>query len=793
MYIRFFKDIRNTDVPLVGGKTASLGEMYGTLSSVGIAVPNGFAVTADAYREVLKENKLEKPITDLLAQLSTSSSFNALQLVGKKIRDLILAASLPAPLIAEITAAYQRLSQEYQTTTLSVAVRSSATAEDLPSASFAGQQESYLNVVGVDALLDAYKKCVASLFTDRAMVYRQEHAIAHMSVALSVAVQKMVRSDLGASGVLFTLDPDTGFRDVVVITAAWGLAEAVVQGTVMPDEWWVHKPLLKKGYAAIVKKRCGSKEKKTVFAAQAGIAFVDTTAQERSSFALTDQLVCQLAQLALHIEEHYSRLANHLVPMDIEWAYDGQEKKLYIVQARPETVHAREQGQIQAVRYSYGDKRPQESDVIARGIAVGVGIATGTARIIETLDNAATFNAGDVLVTRNTNPDWTALMKKAAAIITDNGGRTSHAAIVARELGIPALIGTVNATQQPIDGKAVTVDCSTSSHGIAYAGTFKIQKQTISLAGKKVPLNCDAQLIIGDPDQAFVYAPLPVTGVGLARLEFIIANSIGVHPLVALHPEKITDPSVKQTIAQRARGFADIRTFFIETVAAGIAAIAAAFYPRRILMRFSDFKSNEYRALLGGSFFEPTEENPMLGLRGASRYYSDLYKNAFALECEAVLRAREVLGFDTIDCMIPFVRTPQEAQLVVELLQQNNIARIPQKLALYMMCEIPSNVLCIDQFAPLFDGISIGSNDLTQLTLGIDRDNSALSSLFSEQNDAVKMLITQAIKGAHAHGLHVGLCGQAPSDDIAFAQFLVTQGIDAISFNPDAILTLLQS
>lgn len=773
-YIRDLREITQHDVPLVGGKTASLGEMVGALTAQGVRVPGGFAITAPAYHYLLQYNKIEDKIAQLIATVNYADHASVAA-VGAQIRALIVAGIWPEDLKQEVKAAYAQLSQEYQSANCSVAVRSSATAEDLPNASFAGQQETFLNVVGVAQLLDASQRCFASLFTDRAIMYRHEQGFAHEIIALSICVQKMVRSDLGASGVMFTLDTETGFPDVVAISAAYGLGEAVVQGMVNPDEFLVYK----KESFPIIQKRLGSKEIKFIFA-EKSTQTVPVPPAEQHKFALTDAQITELAQLALKIERHYAR------PMDIEWALDGVDGKLYIVQARPETVHGNRK-EIKLTRYQLTGPQPK---ALVTGQSIGQKIASGRARVIKNKKDISDFAPGDILVTVMTDPDWVPFMKKAAGIITDVGGRTCHAAIVSRELGIPAIIGTGNGTQAITDGQIITLDASQGAVGFVYDGKKEFTMQSIDVAAPpKLP--CDVLVNLADPESAFVASRLPVAGVGLARLEFIINNYIGVHPMAILDFEKVVDPQVRAAILERASAYPSLQDFFIDTLAQGVGMLAAAFYPRPIIVRHSDFKSNEYRDLLGGSYFEPEEENPMLGWRGAARYTTPSYEKAFALECAALKKVRETMGFDNVRLMVPFVRTVAEARATVEALASHGLVRGQHKLQLFMMVEIPSNVLLLEKFAEYFDGFSIGSNDLTQLTLGVDRDSGILHNLFDERDEAVKIFLLMAVEKARKANKYIGICGQAPSDYPELAQMLIDAGISSISLSIDAVLPFI--
>jgi len=781
-FIRWFADITIADVPTVGGKNASLGEMVRELGQHGIKVPNGFAVTADAYRDFLSSAGLDERLRELLTGLDKSNIAD-LQSRGKQIRNAILEAELPSTLCEQISTAYRKLS-EGSDHPVDVAVRSSATAEDLPDASFAGQQESYLNVEGERALLDTCRRCFASLFTDRAISYRVDKGFDHFDVALSIGVQKMVRSDLATSGVMFSLDTETGFPDVVLITAAYGLGENVVQGAVNPDEYYVFKPTLKKGFRSLIRKRLGSKEIKMMYDAGGGAMTKNfqVDAVDRNRFALFDDDVLTLAKWACIIEEHYSERYGRPTPMDIEWAMDGITDELFIVQARPETIQATRN---QTVLETYHLK--QRGRQLATGRAVGERIGHGTVRVVHSVDDLQQFQVGDVLVADKTDPDWEPTMKKASAIVTDRGGRTCHAAIVSRELGLPAVVGAVNATQVLQDGQEVTVCCAEGETGSVYEGRLDFEKQEVDVRGMERP-KTQIMMNVANPDEAFRLSFLPNDGVGLAREEFIVTNSIGIHPQALIEYTRPRDANVQRKMDELTVSYHDKTEFFIERLSHGIAMIAAAFYPKPVILRCSDFKTNEYANLVGGADYEPVEENPMLGFRGASRYYDERYAGAFALECEAIRRVRDDMGLTNLKVMIPFCRTPEEGSRVLADMELHGLCRGENGLEVYVMCEIPSNVICADQFAEVFDGFSIGSNDLTQLTLGVDRDSEIVSHIFDERNDAVTRMISQAIEIAKATGTKIGICGQAPSDYPEFAEFLVKEGIDSISLNPDSVV-----
>jgi pyruvate,water dikinase len=781
-YVRWFSEIGIGDVPLVGGKNASLGEMYRELQGSGVKVPNGFAVTAEAYRYFLRSAGLDRVIPDLLSGLDTGDVEN-LRSRGRHIRDAVLSAALPADLEQEIIAAYDRLGGD-EKHAVDVAVRSSATAEDLPDASFAGQQETYLNVHGRQLLLNACKRCFASLFTDRAISYRVDKGFDHFQVALSIGVQRMVRSDLAASGVMFSLDTETGFRDVVLINAAYGLGENVVQGSVNPDEFYVFKPTLNRGFRPIVQRRMGNKEFKLIYDEGGGrmTRNVPVPPEDRARFAISDDEILALAKSACVIEEHYSNKRGCSTPMDIEWAKDGITGELFIVQARPETVQSQCAPQNLEVY-----ELKERGDVLVTGRSVGERIGKGNVRVIPDAAQLERFREGEVLVTDKTDPDWEPTMKKAAAIVTNRGGRTCHAAIVSRELGIPAIVGTEQATALLRDGQPVTVVCSEGETGHVYAGLLPFDVHKVGLKDLRRP-RTKIMLNVGNPDEAFRLSMIPNDGVGLAREEFIIATYIKVHPLALLHYDRITDPATRSQIERITAGYSDKPQFFVDKLAEGVATIAAAFYPKDVIVRLSDFKTNEYANLIGGRDFEPVEENPMIGFRGASRYYHPRYRDGFALECRAMKKVRSEMGLTNVKLMVPFCRTVEEGRRVIAELEKNGLKQGEDGLEVYVMCEIPSNVLLADEFCDVFDGFSIGSNDLTQLVLGVDRDSEIVAPIFDERNRAVKTMITQVIEVVWHAGRKIGICGQAPSDHPEFAQFLVENGIDSISLNPDAVL-----
>jgi pyruvate,water dikinase len=788
--ILWFEEVNSQDVGLVGGKNSSLGEMIQQLTPQGIKVPRGFATTAYAYRHFIETAGLEEKLRQLLGDLDVNNVEN-LQKRGKQARSLILNTPFPEDLTHAIAVAYRRLCEYYhpdspngEPAILDVAVRSSATAEDLPEASFAGQQETYLNVQGVRSVLEACHKCFASLFTDRAISYRHHNGFAHLAVALAVGVQKMVRSDLATSGVMFSIDTETGFKNAVLITAAYGLGENVVQGTVNPDEYFVFKPTLKEGFQPILEKRLGSKTLKMVYE-QGGSKLtknVEVAEPEREKYCLSDKEILLLGDWAIRIEEHYSQLRDTYTPMDIEWAKDGLTGELFIVQARPETVQSQKAANILKT-YQLQTRSP----ILATGRSVGAAIGQGKARVIMDVGQIKQFQPGEVLVTNRTDPDWEPIIKQASAIVTNQGGRTCHAAIIAREMGIPAIVGCTEATESIKTGQEVTVCCSEGDVGNVYQGLlpFEIIQTSLDNLPKtrtKILMN------VGNPENVFALASIPVEGVGLARLEFIIANHIKAHPLALLKFDQLTDAGVKEQISELTKLYPDKPQFFIDKLARGMAMIAAAFYPKDVIIRMSDFKSNEYANLLGGKQFEPQEENPMIGWRGASRYYDPNYREAFALECRALKIVRDEMGLTNVIPMIPFCRTPEEGEKVLTEMGKHGLKRGVNGLQVYVMCELPSNVILGDQFAQVFDGFSIGSNDLTQLTLGLDRDSSLVAAIFDERNAAVKRMIKLAIETAKAHGRKIGICGQAPSDYPEFAEFLVELGIDSISLNPDSVL-----
>ncbi len=786
--IKWFRDIRLGDVPLVGGKTASLGELYGELGAAGVRVPDGFAVTAAAYRALLDGNGLRDRLGAILKGV-TGEDVTALATAGAELRRLVEAAPLPAGLEGAIVSAYRTLAREVGADQPAVAVRSSATAEDLPQASFAGQHESFLGVRGEAALLTACRRCFASIFTDRAIVYRIQNGFDHLSVFLSIAVQRMVACDQGSSGVMFTLDPDSGFRGVVLVNAAFGLGEAVVQGQLDPDEFWIFKPTLRTGHHALLKRKIVRKTWKLVMGADGQPERVPVPEEAQRSASLSDQEALELGRFAVAIEEHYSRRAGHVVPMDIEWAKDADDGRLYILQARPETVHSAASRAVLEI-FSLRPGGPRDRLVV--GAAVGQRIGVGPTRRLRDPRDLEAFQAGDVLVASMTDPDWEPIMKRAAAIVTDRGGRTCHAAIVSRELGVPCVVGTGNGTELLPDGQLVTVSCAEGETGSVYAGALPVERRQVDLAAMP-RTRTRVMLNVGNPGEAFRLAALPNDGVGLARIEFIIASFVRAHPLALLHPDRVRDPAARAEIDALTAGYTDRGEFFVERLAEGVAVIAAAFHPKDVIVRLSDFKSSEYAGLVGGRDFEPEEGNPMLGFRGAFRYAHPRYREAFELECRALRRVREQMGLANVKLMIPFCRTPAEGRRVLDLLAANGLVRGVNGLEVYVMAEIPANAILVDEFAALFDGFSIGSNDLTQLVLGVDRDSELVAPEFDERSPAVLSMIGMIIDGARRAGRKVGICGQAPSDYPEMVRFLVGKGITSISLNPDAIVRGLEA
>jgi pyruvate,water dikinase len=804
--ILWFNEIGINDIQLVGGKNASLGEMIQQLTPKGVNVPMGFATTAYAYRYFIESAGLEAQLRELFADLDVDN-VNNLRERGKKARSLLMHTPFPPELRDAIADAYQTLCEQYYLDT-DVAVRSSATAEDLPDASFAGQQETYLNVTTTAGVLAGCHKCFASLFTDRAISYRHIKGFDHFNIALAVGVQKMVRSDLASAGVMFTIETETGFQDAALITAAYGLGENVVQGAVNPDEYYVFKPTLKAGFRSIIDKKLGSKELKMIY--DDGSKFtknVLVTTSEKNKFALTDDEILQLGRWACLIENHYSQVNGVYTPMDIEWAKDGITNELFVVQARPETVQSQKsQNVLRTYRLRLGDggqgglgrggegenNRSAIPDPLVTGSAVGSAISQGKTRVISEVSKIDQFQPGEVLVTDRTDPDWEPIMKRASAIITNSGGRTCHAAIIARELGVPAIVGCGNATEVLKSGQEVTVSCAEGEEGKVYPGLLPFDVQEVAL--EDLPrTRTEILMNVGNPQEAFSLSAIPNDGVGLARTEFIIANHIQTHPMALIKYDQVKDQFVKEKIAKITAIYDDKPQYFVDKLAQGIGRIAAAFYPKPVIVRMSDFKSNEYANLLGGRQFEPKEENPMLGWRGAARYYDPGYREGFALECQAIKRVREEMGLVNIIPMIPFCRTPDEGRLVLAEMAKNGLKQGENGLQVYVMCELPNNVIMAEEFAEVFDGFSIGSNDLTQLTLGIDRDSALVAQLFDERSQGVKQMVKMAIAAAKKHNRKIGICGQAPSDYPEFAQFLVEQGIDSISLNPDSVLkTMLE-
>jgi pyruvate,water dikinase len=787
-HVKWFSELGIDDIPLVGGKNASLGELYSRLTSAGVRVPNGFAVTAQAYRDMLSESGATGRLHEILDDLDPDDA-DDLERRGRRARELVRSLPIPDDVEAEIRDAYRGLVDEYGSD-VSVAVRSSATAEDLPTASFAGQHETFLNVHGEDAVVEAIHRCLASLFTDRAIHYRVDQGFDHFKVALSVGVMKMVRSDLASSGVIFTIDTESGFRDVVFITSAYGLGENVVQGAVDPDEFYVFKPTLAGGHRAVLRRRLGAKKIKMVYATgttREPVRNVPTAKEERSRYSIDDDDVLELAEWSVAIERHYSEAAGESRPMDIEWAKDGLDGQLYVVQARPETVaaHIDEMALEEYVLEGAGD-------VVVRGRAVGRTIATGAARIIMNKAELGRFRPGEVLIADTTTPDWEPVMKTAAAIVTNRGGRTCHAAIVARELGIPAVVGADGATGKVRSGDELTVSCAEGDDGRVYAGRVPFHVDRTDLHSLTRPAT-EIMVNLGNPELAFSIGRLPADGVGLARMEFIINEYIRVHPMALVHPEQVTDEDARAQIAELTAGYDDPTQFFVERLSEGVGTIAAGFYPRPVIVRLSDFKSNEYATLIGGTAFEPDESNPMIGFRGASRYAHPAYREGFALECRAMHRVRHDMGLDNVRLMIPFCRRIDEAERVLAVMAEHGLRRGEEGLQIYVMCEIPNNVMLIDEFSELFDGFSIGSNDLTQLTLGVDRDSEIVAFDFDERDPGVEKMISLAIEGARRNGRHSGICGQAPSDYPEFASFLVEQGIDSISVLPDTLIRTIRN
>jgi pyruvate,water dikinase len=783
-FILWWDELSIEDVPLVGGKNASLGEMYRTLTSKGVRVPNGFAITAYAYRYLLEHAGIQQAIRDAMKGLNTRDMENLAER-GRRIREIIHHAEFPPELEHAIVESYKKLSKQYGTDNVDVAVRSSATAEDLPDASFAGQQETFLNVKGAEHLIESCKNCFASLFTNRAISYRTDKNFDHFAVYLSIGVQKMVRSDRACSGVMFTLDTETGFKDAIFLTGAWGLGENVVQGAVNPDEFYIHKPTLKQGFKPIINKILGEKAIKMIYSEDGSkpTKNIPTPLQDRQRFVLDDDEILLMAKWGAIIEDHYTQKRKKWTPMDIEWAKDGITGQLFIVQARPETIQSRRN---QNVIESYTLK--QKGKVLAKGKSVGSKIGQGVANVIKSVHDMKQFKPGQVLITDMTDPDWEPIMKIASAIVTNRGGRTCHAAIISRELGVPCVVGTNTATEDVKNGTKVTVSCAEGEEGLVYEGLLRFDVKKTDISNVKMPKHTKVKINVGNPEEAFTLSFLPTDGVGLARMEFIINTYIKVHPMALIHFERITEPALRSQINEITRGYDTKEEFFVDKLAQGIAMMCAAFYPREVILRTSDFKTNEYCNLIGGMLFEPKEENPMMGWRGASRYYKPGYEEGFALECEAMKRVRDEMGLTNLKIMIPMCRTITEGKKVQAVMAKNGLKRGKNGLELYVMCEVPANVILADQFAKIFDGFSIGSNDLTQFTLAVDRDSQLVADVYDERNDAVTRFISQGIKRVHDNGRVIGICGQAPSDYPEFAAFLVKNRIDSISLNPDSLL-----
>ncbi|QDF27834.1 phosphoenolpyruvate synthase [Halarcobacter anaerophilus] len=789
-YIKFFDQLKLTDINTVGGKNASLGQMLSDMQVLGLKVPFGFATTAEAYWLLINQNNLKDKISEKLSGLDISDIDN-LQERGKQVRELILNATFPKELEEEIKQAYKILSEKYSSSNIDVAVRSSGTAEDLPDASFAGQQETFLNVKTQEELIESVKRCFASLFTNRAISYRQSRGFDHMKVALSVGVQKMVRSDQGISGIMFTIDTESANDKLILINSIYGIGENIVSGRVTPDEFLVFKPMQKKGYKTILRRKIGNKTLKMVYDEKARTKNIECSKEEINSFSLSEEDVIKLAGYGLKIEEYYSKLADEYRPMDIEWAKDGIDGEIYIVQARPETVVSKElkkQKENLFIKYRL-ISTVSKNDILVSGTAVGEKIGKGAAHFISDLKYADEFKKGEVLVASTTDPDWEPLMKKASAVVTDKGGRTCHAAIVAREIGVPTVVGAQNATQILKDGTDITVDCTSSDEGKVYKGLLEFEEQKIELE-KLEDTKTKIFVNVGNPNKAFETALLPSRGVGLARMEFIINNYIKAHPMALVEMSKGNRVEDEEEIVKFLKGYDDSKKFFIDKLCEGIGTIAAAFYPRPVIVRTSDFKSNEYKNMPGGAPFEKDEENPMIGFRGASRYYSKDYKEAFIWECEALKKVREEMGLENVKVMLPFVRTPDEGRKVIEIMKEAGLEQGKNSLEIYAMCEIPSNVIYADEFLKVFDGYSIGSNDLTQLMLGVDRNSELISHIFDERNEAVKRMFKMAIDACKQRGKYIGICGQAPSDYPEITKFLVENEIESISLNPDSLLKM---
>lgn len=786
-YIRRFETLNLGDIPLVGGKNASLGEMISSLKPLGVKVPDGFAVTADGYRAFVATNGFEPKIRKIIGKANLSN-VGELNSCGEEIRALMLSGTLPEILQAQIIEAYREMEKIYPQP-LDVAIRSSATAEDLPEASFAGQQESYLNIRGEAMLLEHVKRCFASLFTDRAISYRHSRGYDHFSIALSVGVQKMVRSDLASSGIMFTIDTENGSDNLILINSIWGLGENIVGGRVNPDEFYVFKPTLKQGIVSILKRQLGSKALTMGYDERHTTINLSTTLRQQNTFSITDEEVAVLAKYALIIEDHYTSLAGEYRPMDIEWAKDGLSGEIYIVQARPETVVSRTKHEHQIQQYRINPSLTDKK--LLSGKAIGEKIGMGRVKIIRSPSEHEYFSPGDVLVADITDPDWEPIMKKASAVITNRGGRTCHAAIVAREIGVPAIVGTINATELLKDAEEVSVSCAEGEIGNVYEGFVEYEIETIDMAELRA-LKTKLFVNIGNPALAFKTAKLPCEGVGLARMEFIISNYVKAHPMALVNRAKGIKSEEEKELAQAMLGYDDPELFFIDKISEGVGMIAAAFYPREVIVRTSDFKSNEYKHMIGGSQYEQDEENPMIGFRGASRYASIEYKEAFIWECRALKRVRDEMGLTNMTVMLPFVRTPDEGKKAIEVMNEAGLVQGQNDLKIYAMCEIPSNVILADKFLEIFDGYSIGSNDLTQLVLGVDRDSALVASVFDERNEAVTRMLSMAIRACKERGKYIGICGQAPSDYPEITEFLVKEGIDSISLNPDSLLKMYQ-
>lgn len=787
-YIRRLDSLNLDDIALVGGKNASLGEMIGSLTQLGVKVPGGFAVTAEGYRLFILHNRFEPAIRGIVEGVDITD-VEALKKCGEAIRTLMLGGTMPAELSSEIVQGYREMERYYGKTSVDVAVRSSATAEDLPDASFAGQQESYLNIRGEAMLIESVKRCFASLFTDRAISYRHSRGYDHFKVALSVGVQKMVRSDIGSSGVMFTIDTENGSDKLILINSIWGLGENIVGGRVNPDEFYVFKPTMQEGKTAILKRQLGSKALTMRYDERHHTMNLSTPKAQQEQFSINDQEIGVLARYAMMIEEHYTQGAGEYRPMDIEWAKDGEDGELYIVQARPETVQSRKLSEnfLEEYRLIEGKER----NLLLSGKAIGEKIGAGTVKVIRSVHESERFQEGEVLVADITDPDWEPIMKKASAVITNRGGRTCHAAIVAREIGVPAIVGTGNATELLHDGEDVTVSCAEGESGRIYAGKLDYEVKRTDL-GEMESTKTKLYMNVGNPEIAFKVAKLPNHGVGLARMEFIITHYVNAHPMALVEMARGKEIPDAKAVRAAMKGYRDPKAFFIDKISEGVGMIAAAFYPKPVIVRTSDFKSNEYKYMVGGSGYERDEENPMIGFRGASRYYSSEYKEAFEWECEALKRVRDEMGLSNVKIMLPFVRTPEEGKKAIAVMNEAGLVQGKNGLEIYAMCEIPANVILADQFLEIFDGYSIGSNDLTQLTLGVDRDSTLVASVFDERNEAMTRMFSMAIRACKERGKYIGICGQAPSDYPEITRFLVEEGIDSISLNPDSLLKMMQ-